>query len=143
MSHYQKHYQSLHDEALIDIALQADLVPEARSALQRELAARGITDLSRHAAVRGSQAESEERHRRQQVAFRTRVIMWRTRLLYGLAALAFIRGVLLFINFDPSKSTEDGGLLMLGAPLLALFAFASERLSKAWNEQVLLRRPPK
>jgi pilus assembly protein TadC len=142
MSQYSEHYKQLHDEALVELALRGELVPEAEVALREELRSRGISDLSSEFESRKVEAEAEERHRHQQLALRTKVLKWRTRFLYAMAVVVFIWGLVLYLNHDPLKSTEDGGLLLLGALLLALFAFVSHKATKAWHERVLFRRPP-
>ena len=57
-----------------------------------------------------------------------------------MAALAFAWGLALYLTFDPNKSSDDGGLLLVGSFMLALFAFVSRKAGKVWNEKVLFRR---
>ena len=142
MSQYSEHYKHLHDEALVDIALRGGLVPEAEAALHGELRSRGITDLCSEFESRKMEGEAEERHRQKQLSLRAKVLKWRTRFLYVMAAAIFLWGWVLYVNRDPLKSPEDGALLILGAPLMALFAFVSHRVTRAWNERVLFRKPP-
>jgi hypothetical protein len=143
MSNYAEHFKIAHDDELIERALRGGLVEEAEVALQSELAARGIHDLSAHAKARDSELQAEEAHRNQQLATRAKGLALGTRLLYTMAALVFAFGVVLFVRHDPTKSTEDGGLVMLIGIAGALFAFVRHRLSKLWVEHVLLRRPPR
>ena len=142
MSQYADHYKHLHDEALIDIALRSELLPEAEAALRAELQSRGISDLSSHREVKEFELEAQDRLREQHLTHRAKVLKWRTRFLYVMSALSLAWGIALYVRHDPAKSPEDGGLFILGAPLLAVFGFLSHWASKAWDERVLYRKPP-
>ncbi|MEO6277949.1 hypothetical protein [Roseateles sp.] len=141
MSQFAQHYERLHDEALIELALRQELVPEATAALHAELQKRGINDLSAHAQVRQREAISEDAHRRQQISHRGKVTKWRTKFLYAMAVVCVGYGVFRILVPNVDRPGDDGGIMLVLGVGIYLFALLSSRLSRLWSERVL-HRPP-
>lgn len=141
MSQFAQHYERLHDEALIELALRQELVPEATAALHAELQKRGIKDLSVHAQVLQREAVAEEAHRHQQISHRGKVTKWRTRFLYAMAAFCAGYGVFRILVPNLDRPGDDGGIMLVLGVGIFLFALVSSWLSRLWSERVL-HRPP-
>jgi hypothetical protein len=141
MSQFRDHYSRLHDEALVELALRGGLTDEATADLLAELQSRGINDLSPYKAELERESRSEERHRQDQLAFRAKVVRWRTRaiLAVGLASCAY--GVFRLVVPNRMEPWDDGGIEFVVGIALIVFALVSARFSKWWSERVLLRKP--
>jgi hypothetical protein len=143
MSHFQQHYAQLHDDELVAIALNRELMPEASEALKTELARRGITDLSAQQAERQQERSAEVAHLGAKVARQHQVIAWRTRCLCVIAAACCAYGAYRLANPNPERPGDDGGLMLALGVAMFLFAGASSWLSRRWSQKVLYRGAPR
>lgn len=141
MSRYAAHYSTLHDDALIELALRDELLDEAKADLHAELKRRGITDLAAARAVRDGEATAEEDFRQRTLATRSRVIVWRTRMIYFFAAASIAYGVYRLVNPNAANPGDDGGIMILLGIGLLLFAVVSSAASRFLNARVLHRKP--
>jgi hypothetical protein len=143
MSHFQQHYAQLHDDELVEIALNRELTPEATEALKAELARRGITDLSAQRASLQQERSAEVAHLGAKVARDHRRIAWRTRFLCVIAASSCAYGAYRLANPNPERPGDDGGLMLALGVAMFLFAGASSWLSRRWSQHVLHRGAPR
>lgn len=113
---FRDYYRSLDDHDLARLALTEDLVPEARAAVNEELAVRGLSDLSQFkqrmredaAWVRQSQADAPLVQRRQQELLNECVLVPCAWVLASLGP---------FMALWPGRPSDRWALAALAAPL--------------------------
>lgn len=141
MAQFRDHYARLHDEALIDLALRGGLDEEAIADLTAELQSRGINDLSPYKAELERESRSEEQYRQEHLALRSKLVRWRTRVLLAIGFAACAYGVFRLLVPNRKEPWDDGGIELVVGVVVIVFALVSARISKWWNERVLLRKP--
>ena len=139
-SPFREHYAGLHEDELVHIALTRDLIPQAKEALQQELAQRGITDLTQHRQQMEQERVAQEERRQVELERRSATSGWSTKIGYGIGGLMFLYGA--FCAAVPQADGQDATILIALGPAVVLGTWVMAKMNKMWGEKVLFRQPP-
>ena len=129
ISAFRDRYAAMSDGQLITVATRhaGSLVEEARLALDAEIKRRRL-DMDTHQKLVQKDIQALDQRREQRIAKERSDYRWKSWVVYGISLLLAAYGAYLEWNRVPYREQEDGGILILVALCLALFAAVVGRI---------------